>query len=206
MPLFFAMLFSRLLCVFLCSLVLLSCNPEKAKEEKKKPATTIEDLHLRNAKGEMVGLSHSPKIRASVFFFLSPDCPLCQGYAPLIRDLQGKFGPKGFVFYGVFPGTGYSATEITRFIHDYDLIFSDIQDPALRLTHLLGATVTPEVIVLGEADAVLYSGRLDDWAWDTGQTRIKPTSNDLLDVLSTIDSGGIVHQKKTQAVGCIIEK
>ncbi len=79
-------------------------------------------------------------------------------------------------------------------------------DTDKKLTHTLGASITPEVFIMGAHGQILYSGRIDNWAWETGQKRLKATEHDLVDALNAIDAGKATYQKKTQAVGCIIEK
>jgi hypothetical protein len=69
----------------------------------------------------------------------------------------------------------------------------------------LGATITPEVFVLGKSQETLYSGRIDNWAYELGRKRKVITEHNLLDALNAIDKKQKIKITKTKAVGCYIE-
>jgi thiol-disulfide isomerase/thioredoxin len=185
--------------------VLLSC-----KEKAPRPVDnqTFFGLHAFGYAGTAVDLNEIKSKKAAVFFFLSPDCPLCQSYTHLIRDLSQRYSPQGIAFYGVFPGSQYSAVEIRDFMDTYKLqpSFRDILDLHFRITAWFGAKITPEVFVLNNKGAILYQGRIDDQAWDTGQKKIKASHRDLEEALALIAKGNVSFSKKTEAIGCLIEK
>jgi peroxiredoxin len=190
--------------VFLIAFML-SCR-EKAPH----PASThaLFGLHTFGFDGTPVDLNEIKTKKAAVFFFLSPDCPLCQSYAHLIRDMSQRYSPQEIAFYGIFPGTLYSAVEIRDFMETYKLqsSFHNIIDSHFRITAYLGARITPEVFVLNSKGAILYQGRIDDQAWDTGQKKIKAAHHDLEEALTLVAGGNVSFSQKTEAIGCLIEK
>jgi peroxiredoxin len=150
--------------------------------------------------------SASAKIRkASVFVFLSPECPLCQGYTLTLNQLYSRFSPAGIEFYGVFPGTLYTTEEIKAFQKTYKLKFPLLLDPRGKVKDFAGASVTPEVFVYGPGFRLLYSGRIDNWAYAPGRHRRTVTEHDLENALSAIQKNSVILNKRTQPVGCIIE-
>jgi hypothetical protein len=69
----------------------------------------------------------------------------------------------------------------------------------------LAASITPEVFVYDKTSKLVYSGRIDNWAYAPGKTRTVITKNELADVLQKLSEGKNVSFHKTQAVGCFIE-
>ena len=67
---------------------------------------------------------------------------------------------------------------------------------------MTGATVTPEVVVLSGAGAVLYLRRIDNRNEDLGRSRTVTTEFDLRDALDAVLAGRPVTRPLTTAVGC----
>lgn len=107
---------------------------------------------------------------------------------------------------GIIPGNSYESEEIISFKKNYKLRFNVWTDPAFEYTNRFNAKVTPEVFVTDSAGTVLYSGRIDDWMYETGKKRMQPTEHNLRDVLTAIANGEKRTFTNTQALGCIIER
>jgi thiol-disulfide isomerase/thioredoxin len=205
-PLFFLMN-RAVLSGFVFVLMLgMSCSTVSRKPDDRDGAAVTIPSGLKNLHGAKIDLSLNEKGKARVFFFLSPECPLCQSYVPLLRELGIRYSPKGFYLYAVFPGKLYTSAEIEEFLKNSKLDLPEIMDPDLILTRSLGASVTPEAVVLNPQGKSLYRGRIDDLAWEVGQKRIKATTHDLENALEGIEIGQFSFVRKTQAVGCFIEK
>ena len=127
---------------------------------------------------------------ATVFLFLSPGCPLSNAYAPEIRRLHGEFHVRGVRFLSVNRGEA--------------LAFPDLVDPGHTLARRLGATVTPEAVVLGRDGTRLYRGRIDDRVLALGRPRAAATRADLREALEEIVSGRPVSRPDLRATGCAI--
>lgn len=143
--------------------------------------------------------------KASVFYFLMPGCPMCESYRHTIDELNEKFSGKRIFFCAIFSSGYYSDAEIREFGLDFKSGIPFYRDIDFKLTHALGATVTPEVFVLDSAATVLYSGSIDNWAYGTGKVRIEATEFFLNDALENITSDKPLAVKSTNAYGCIIE-
>jgi thiol-disulfide isomerase/thioredoxin len=151
-------------------------------------------------------ISANPKCQGDVFYFLSPDCPLCQGYAPLLKKLAETYNNREFAFYAVFPGTLYTKQEIASFLSIYQLQnLGVVCDTSESLTHCLGAAITPEVVVTDTAGKLIYKGRIDDQAWDTGQKKGLTSTHELEVLLANLSAGKRPVFTQTEAVGCSIE-
>src|SRR6476469_10169005 len=105
-----------------------------------------------------------PATTLSCFVFLLPDCPLCKNYSALINSLKQTYRAD-ITFYLIVPGSLYSMGEIKRFSKDYLKQAVLYKDATLQLTQYLGATTTPEVLLLdNKSGDVVYKGALDNWA------------------------------------------
>src|ERR1051326_2775740 len=144
--------------------------------------------------------------KGSVFVFLSPDCPLCQAYAPELKKLSGQYLEDSIRFYAIFPGRLYSEQEIENFFKDYDIGMPYFTDEDLKLADFLKASVTPEVFLVDKGGFVQYKGRIDNWAYDIGRKRPSATEHDLADALEAFVHAREIRAKETQAIGCIIER
>ncbi len=155
------------------------------------------------------GITFNPdelkKSKASVFIFLSPECPLCQKYTLSIKEIEKEYKEKGVAFYYVFPGTYYSKKIINRFLIKYGLKSTAFLDPDLKVTKSFAALITPEVFLLNQKHELVYSGKIDNWYEDIGKRRTVITEHYLTDALDDQQKGNEVKIKKTQAVGCFIQ-
>lgn len=144
-------------------------------------------------------------IKANVYVFLSPECPLCKSYTSTINELYSLYQSKGFNFIGVITGTQFSTYCIEEFKNRYHLKPTFVIDANKKITNQLKATITPEVVVVGTNGYTLYSGRIDDWAYALGKKRKNITDHNLLNVLEDILHARPIKKPKTTAIGCYIE-
>lgn len=143
--------------------------------------------------------------KAQVYFFLQPDCPLSQSHTKTLADLASDEKFKDFCFTAFFSGKLYEREEYEYFVLHYPTPYSIRLDPTLEMAHSLGATVVPEVFVLGANGKMLYRGAINDWAVREGAKRQSPDQHYLQNALNAIADGGKPKVAKTVAVGCILE-
>jgi hypothetical protein len=201
-PSFFAMNFARISSLVFLIITCLGCNN---KQSEKQSANLLFAIDLTGLDGRICHILPPTNKKACVILFLSPDCPLCQSYTPLLRKLYHQYQEKGFGFDAIFPGALYSPSEISAYRSTGELAFECMQDKDFKLTRWLKATVTPEVFVTSDDGKILYQGRIDNWAFETGKTRLKADTHELEDILARIDAGKEPDISKTDAVGCLIE-
>lgn len=166
----------------------------------------IGSVQLTKLDGKPGYIESNKKLNATVLYFLSPECPLCQSYSINIKSLAAKYQNKGFRFIAIVPGTDFNANEILFFRIKYKLQNIPFYfDPKLELVHMLKANITPEVFVLDKNENLLYSGRIDNWAYELSRKRKVITEHDLENVLAAIAGNKKITYRKTKAVGCFIE-
>ncbi len=165
-------------------------------------AVTLASVPLVDAAaGQTVSVSSGPGLR--LFVFLSPDCPICQGYTRTLNLLNQQYAGVLKV-YGVIPGKTWKTTDVKAFAAKYHIIYSLWMDRSLGLSHYLQASTTPEAILLTTGNVLVYKGAIDNWYTSLGRSRNKPTQNYLLDAIDRALGHGPPAIKRTTPVGCLI--
>ena len=148
-------------------------------------------------------ISNAQPARMSIYVFLSPECPLCQNYTRTLNQLEQHYSGKIRII-GIVPGKTWKKSDLTAFAAKYHLVFALRQDSDLKLTHSLHATTTPEAILLGPDNTVIYQGAIDNWYKALGRSAGKPTQNYLQDAIDYTLRHQPPPTKKTEPVGCLI--
>ncbi len=176
-----------------------------SQDKNNTPAKPYSYLKLQTLEGRDTLLSSLMRNKASVFIFLAPDCPLSQSYTLTLNELSKIYLKNNILFYGIFPGTMYCIEKIKYFRQKYLIEFPILLDTNYTLTHLCNATITPEAFVIDSTGTILYSGRIDNWAYEVSKKRAQITEHDLQDALESIVNNKPIAVAKTKAVGCFIE-
>jgi len=142
---------------------------------------------------------------ASVLFFLTHDCPISNRYAPEILRIVRDYQPRKVRFYLVYvdPAAGVPALEAHR--REFGLSeVPAVLDARHALVAAVGASVTPEVAVVGPQGHILYRGRIDDGYAALGKARRQVTRRDLRAALDAVLGGKKIATPRTEAIGCYI--
>lgn len=168
--------------------------------------TEAQIIYVKDISDKPILVQQLYKGKATAIFFLSLDCPLCQGYSLTMRNLYNQFNQQGIEMIGIILGTDYDNIEIVEFKNKYTIPFKLYKDEKFELSSKYNATITPEVCVVNAKGIVLYQGRIDNWAYELGKTRKVVTEFDLKNALQSIVDGTAIQVSKTKAIGCFIEK
>lgn len=169
------------------------------------PIVTAQSIPLKDGKGNPVLFTEKVSGKARVYFFLSPECPLCQSYSLTIQQLYAEFSKQGIEMVGIVPGTDFSTATIAAYHKRYNIPITLYTDEQLVLVKKYKVTITPEVIVLDQNNKVVYQGRIDNWAYELGKKRKVITEHNLKDALTSIVKQKPIIVAKTKAIGCFIE-
>lgn len=141
--------------------------------------------------------------KASVLFFLSPECPMCLQYPATLKELKDKWSSDSVSFVAVFPGN-WDALEVRRHMYRYGLEYEMVLDSDLGMARSVGAKITPEVFILDSLGDVYYHGAIDDWYYTLGRRRASPTVNYVDACLVKLLRGLPPPYAPTKALGCYI--
>jgi hypothetical protein len=162
-------------------------------------------VKLRDVDNRLVDPFQAPaSVKALVFLFTSIDCPISNRYAPLVRQLNQTFAPKGIQFWLVYPNPFETADGIRQHLKAFSYQNGALLDPDHALAKLAKARVTPEAAIFDRQGRELYHGRIDDRYVNLSVQRPAPTTHDLEDALTAVVSGKPIAQASTTAVGCFI--
>lgn len=142
--------------------------------------------------------------KAAVLMFIMTDCPIANSYAPELNRIAADYRDKGVAFYIVYVDTQVSAAAIRKHFHDYGYRCAALMDPEHTLARRAGATISPEAVVIGAHNTIVYRGRIDDRVIDFGKVRHVPNRRDLRLTLDAVLRGDPAPLARTKSVGCYI--
>lgn len=141
---------------------------------------------------------------ATVHVFLKEDCPIARYHTKTLSKLHEHYAKEGIAFRGYVSNRKATEQSVAAFKAKFVIPFAIEPDASLSKANLLGAKVTPEVVVRDRDGKTLYRGRIDNTYADFGKRRRVTTSHDLRDVLEALTKGEAVEPKSTEAIGCLI--
>lgn len=142
---------------------------------------------------------------ATVLITLDPECPFCQGYAPVINSLEERYRNDGIRFVGLYPTSFIHPDSAARFARLSGFDFPQVMDADCSLSNALHARVTPECFVLDAEDELIYHGAIDDWAVRAGRHKVRATRHYLVEALNALLAGGSPAEVEVAAKGCIVD-
>lgn len=150
--------------------------------------------------------------RATVWFFMSTDCPICNNYQPEIARLRERYSPLGVEWIGVYSEVPLSSQEATEHVQNFKITYPTIIDTDRAIRNRFGVRFVPEVVVTAggreatvDPSAFLYRGRIDDQYPERGLRRPSATEHDLDNALQAITQGRAPALRTTKPVGCVLE-
>jgi peroxiredoxin len=180
-------------------------QPERRSLAARFPQVNPTALQSTTPDGQPVRLLDDPGATAVVLVFVRTDCPIANRFAPEVNRLTAEFAPRGVRFWRVYPAADDTAELVAKHTADYQFSTAPLLDHEQRLAKALGASVTPEAVVLRPDGQIAYRGRIDDRFVDYGKSRSEPSRRDLAAALEEVLAGDEVSVPKTKAVGCPLE-
>ena len=167
-------------------------------------------LRLRGIDGRML-TPFEPAGRANVIFFIQTDCPVSNSYAPEIQRVCRDYASRGVGCTLMYEDVDTASTSATLDAavraHLREYRYAGIPagvDRARIVARHVGATITPQAVVVDRSATVQYRGRIDNFYADVGRPRQQVTERDLRDALDAILAGKPAPKRETQPVGCHI--
>ncbi|HEY7310741.1 MAG TPA: redoxin family protein, partial [Gemmataceae bacterium] len=159
---------------------------------------------VENLQGEKVQPLRTGEAKASVLFFLTPDCPISNSYAPEINAIVAENADKALQFHVVYVDPDLKVEQARKHAASFGYRCPVLLDPKHQLVAATGVTTTPEVAVVTADGTIAYRGRIDDLYPRIGVKRRTPTRRDLREALAAVRAGRQVPTARTTAIGCSI--
>ena len=160
-------------------------------------------LRLYDAAGAEHTLSDLTGEVATVYFILSPDCPMCRNYAGYLASFGTNDAAVNGV--GIFPSGFIDADSVLAFAQEFGIAMPLLMDPSCVLSNSLTAQVTPEAFLVSSGGDLLYQGAIDNWAVRAGRKKLKATEFYLDDAIARVMHGRAPEHTTIEAVGCVLE-
>jgi peroxiredoxin len=184
------------------------CAPRALAEGKPAIGAKVDNFTLRDYHGQPYSLDELGKNKIVVLAFLGTECPLAKLYASRLVELADKYEPQGVVVVGINSNRQDAVTEIAAFARVHQIKFPILKDLNQVVADCVGATRTPEVVVLDANRAIRYRGRIDDQYGfnDANANYQKPKTekNHLANALDALVAGKQVAPAEVAAAGCLI--
>jgi peroxiredoxin len=164
----------------------------------------VADFELDDGRGNVRHLADWSSSRLVCIVFLRAGCPVAELYATPLAGLAGRFQTRGVTFLGVTADGHDDPAVLARFVAEHGIGFPFLRDRG-AVAARLGATRTPEVVVLDDRRRIRYRGRIDD-RYAVGSKRDETRCHDLVAALEDLLEGREVSRPETEAVGCPIER
>lgn len=150
-------------------------------------------------------LHPEPAAAANVLVFVTSDCPISNGYAPEIQRICKAYAARGARCQLIYEDLDITADAVKKHLEDYRYGATAASiDADGSLARKVGATMTPEAVVIDRGGAVKYRGRIDNQYASLGHPRRVVTVHDLQDALEAVIAGKPVATPQTDPVGCYI--
>ena len=165
----------------------------------------LENISLEWSDGVVRTAANNHDSTLKVFFFISPDCPLCINYVPTLSEFQKYFDSSGVKFFIVYPGEYNTKEDIRKFETRYDVQIPSMLDSKNKVASALGATITPSVFLMNLRGEIAYSGAIDNRSYETGKKRQIITEQYLKHAIDALLQDEHFNSPPTEAIGCVIE-
>ncbi len=174
--------------------------------ENKSLKTSSSSLQFTDLEGRIQTPLSQPDQRATILFFVLPDCPISNAYAPEIKRITTEYSQRQIASFVVYVDPDLTTDGAKKHAKDYGYECPVICDQSLRLVEQTGVTIAPEVAVLDLNGKRLYRGRIDNLYAGLGKRRPQATEHDLRDTLDAILNGKPIPNETTRSIGCFIAK
>ena len=117
-----------------------------------------QNVELERLDGSKLIVENYSEHRANIFVFLSSRSPETRQATAAIKQANDKYRRRKFMFIGVFPNPAENAAEILKFCQASGFTFPCYRDPTHAAARALGASVTPQAVVLDASGKVIFRG------------------------------------------------
>lgn len=163
----------------------------------------VESFSAKDFRGRFHSLSEYSDSQVVVLAFLGTECPLAKLYGPRLASISKKYASKGVTILGVNSNRHDSITEIAAYARIHKIDFPILKDLDNRIADQVGATRTPEILILDQNRTIRYHGRVDD-QYGVGYIRDEPQQPFVTNAIDNLLASRDIKTPSTEVVGCLI--
>ena len=195
-----------LVCLIACSVLAAATEPVDSSRASTSLKTSSSSLQFTDLAGRIQTPLSQPDHQATILFFVLPDCPISNAYAPEIKRIAAEYAQRKIASFVVYVDPDLTTDAAKKHAKDYGYECPVISDDSLKLVEQTGVTIAPEVAVLDANGKRLYRGRIDNLYAGLGKRRPQATEHDLRNTLDAILNGKPVPNETTRSIGCFIAR
>ncbi|MCC2546952.1 redoxin domain-containing protein [Hymenobacter sp. BT175] len=191
---------------------LLFCTVAVGVAQAQSGSSTVTDFALRTGDNTEMHLRSFAGSKAVVVVFVNPSCAFSKLYQTRLNTLNSAYSSRGVQFLFIKAPINLEATALDADVEKIKLKttgdgsdFPYLTDETQKVATLLGATKTPEVVVLqpaGNGFVVRYKGAIDD----NPQVEAYVKDRYLNQALESLLAGKTIAVTDRRAAGCLIKK
>ncbi len=161
--------------------------------------------------GGLHSLGQNDRQRVRVFVFLSPECPISNGFTQTLNQLTARHtgrvteADRRVDFFGVVSDPTVTRAAAAKHYREFAGGFTVLFDASGLLRESLAPTHVPEAFVVGASGELLYRGAIDNSWEDLGRRRPKAERLFLADAIDAALAGRAPAVARTTPVGCVLE-
>lgn len=163
------------------------------------------EFPLVDLNGELHFLNQNDSKSVRAFIFLSTECPISNGYIPILNEIKSKFAEKPVEFFGVVSDPSVSRLAASEHFREYKLELPVLFDSSKLLLERLKPTHVPECYVFDQNGKLVYFGSIDNSWEDLGRRRPKGEKTFMINAIEETLAQKRVAVEFTEPVGCLIE-
>ncbi|MCX7992807.1 MAG: redoxin domain-containing protein [Fimbriimonadales bacterium] len=122
----------------------------------------VSDLEFTDLQGRTYTLSQLVQRGPVVFVFTATKCPAAQRYTVRINQLYESYRKKGVQMFLVYPNYDDTREAVLQHQREYGLKSPAVHDPDGAIARTVGATMTPQAVLIDKKLLLRYRGAIDD--------------------------------------------
>lgn len=193
--------------LFLCHLTLFAALAQASDAPPADAAhQQLMGMRVVDLNGRLHQLAERPELKATVFIFLSTECPICIEYVPELNRLVESYADKPVELFGVISDPVQTRSKAADFIKAFKLQMPVFLDTSGQFADAFHPTHVPECVVVAADGRLAYRGRINDQYAEVGKKRPQATTHDLRSALDALLAGEQPAVASTTPVGCRFER
>ena len=164
-----------------------------------RPGEQVDALAFKTIDGNAIYLEEAIQNGPAVFVFMSTTCPLAKRYTMRLRRLHEAYADQGVQMFAVFPNSDETTESIETFQGQVKYPFAVVRDVNGYLVERLGASMTPQALVIDRQGRLCYRGAIDDHRYEN-----RVEKKFLASALDSLLAGTEIKTPTAKAMGCSI--
>lgn len=145
--------------------------------------------------------------KGAVVFFVLPDCPIANGYAPEMERIRAQYS-SSLSSWKVYCEPGFLVKNAKKHVTEYkwggQATLNGPTPKSPALTSTFNVSVAPTALIFDKAGKVVYRGRIDDRYYALGKQRPKAKHRDLRLAIEALLAGKPIPKPPGEPIGCTL--